>query len=231
MKKIHYVPVFFLFIAMGCSNKGQDNVSPSSDQKVLGLVIDNTGSTILLKDGRAISPMVTPNNFKIAVGNKYLFSFTPLSTSPDKKLSYVKITSYSSAQDSTFSPPATGSDSTAIWATLQGSTFTGIFTYATVDYSHAADTTKMTGSTSITFDNQHNYVSTASPNGYPAGGSGSFTFTSSNNILHFVNSASFPAGTNQNFILNGEYFYRIFDSNLAIWKYTNQTYFGYLLKK
>src|SRR5262245_25603643 len=122
-------------IAMASCNKSEQNLSPSNNQKVLGLVVQTpstqSSALILLKDGRAIN---TQSGFKpeqLNAGNKFGLSFEPVSTTG--KIINVNVTSFTSANDSSFVPPPTTTDSSAFKSALQG-THHCTFTSAVVDY-------------------------------------------------------------------------------------------------
>src|SRR5258707_6316543 len=98
MKKI-FLGSLILGITMTACNKAHEDVSPSTNQNVLGLVVQtpSTQSTalILLKDGRAINPQSGFNSAHLRAGNKFVLSFQPSPTA--WTILYVSSTNFSAA--------------------------------------------------------------------------------------------------------------------------------------
>jgi hypothetical protein len=209
-------------MATAC-NKSQDNVTPSNDQKALGMVlVQGSSNLILLEDGRAITPVSGFNPSSIAAGDRFVLSFETIE-STGYRLSNVRVKKFTSAADSTFSLQSTPLDSAIVKTVLQG-LITGTFTYNAGNFIAPSPC-------AIAFDNI-NYASTPSPTGYPAGGSGTFTLGMNGGLwVSFTNTHKFPAGTNQSLILNGIYHCAEFDKYIALWNFTSNTYSCYLMKK
>jgi hypothetical protein len=236
MKKNLWVPVLLWLIVVAC-DKSQDNVIPSSNQKFLGMVLQtpaqNGGGLILLKDGRTINPVSGFNPSSAEAGSKFLLSFEPL-TSASNEILKVRVIDFTSAKDSTFTPPPGKKDST-VTKTLLAGTYVGSFTYFKINPSHPKDTSKITplDTVRITFKGKK-YESPQSPNFFPAGGSGTFSLDSANSqTIHFNNTKKFPPSISQDLILDGQYNSLIMGNDLTLWKYNakNNTISKYFLKK
>jgi len=232
MRKIFFLGNLVLAMAMVACNKSNDAVSPSSNSKVLGLVVQpaagQNSALILLKDGRAINPLSGFNPSQVSAGNKFVLSFEPVSTVG--KIINVNVTSYTSANDSTFVPPSTGSDSVAFKSAMQGDHHC-TFTSAVVDYAHPADTTKVTKEFNIIVNgNTFECYATYAP---VPGGNGIYYFNEQTHNLNFINYAHFPSNSNipPGFLLSGQYYHAVFDKYIAIWTYNNTTYSGFLVTR
>lgn len=236
MKKI-FLSVIIGVVMLSC-NKANESVSPTNNQKVLGLVVQvasaSSDGLILLKDGRALNPQSGFNPTQVRVGNKFVLSFEKLSTSG--KVLNVKVTNFTLANDSTFVPKPVNSDSIAFDSlafktAMQGSHHC-TFTSSVVDYSHPADTMKITKEFTIEV-NGNTFQSSATYAPVP-GGTGIYYFKHNQvNSLYFLNYANLPnsAGLPPGFLLNGYYYYAVFDKYVAIWTYTNTTYSGFLISR
>lgn len=219
-------------ILLSC-DKAYDNITPSDNKDVLGLVVqvasNQTQDLILLKDGRAISPQSGFNPTQLKAGDKFVLSFEPASTSG--KILNVNVTNFSSAKDSTFIPPPSSVDSSAFKTALAGSHLC-LFTSATVDYSHPADTVKIVKEFNLVV-NGNTFESNAPYSPVP-GGAGIFYFSGNEpNNLYFLNYDEIPssAGVPPGYLLNGQYYHALFDKYILIWTYTNTYYTGFLVSK
>lgn len=229
MKKI-FLGTIVLGLGMLSCNKAHEDVSPANNQKVLGLVVQapstSASGLILLKDGRAINPQSGFNPAQVSAGNKFVLSFEQLSTTG--KIVNVNVTSFTSANDSTFTPPPANSDSVAFKTAMQG-THLCTFTSAVVDYSHPADTMKVVKEFNIVV-NGNTFASNAAYAPVP-GGAGIYYFNGNQvNNLYFINYSS-SNGLPPGGLLNGYYYHAVFDKYVAIWNYTNTTYSGFLVKR
>lgn len=230
MKKFLLGSAILSVLLIAC-NKSND-ATPSNNQKVLGMVVQVSSATasnlILLKDGRAINPQSGFTPARVSAGSKFVLSFQPVSTTG--KVLNVNVTSFAAANDSTFTPPPpTGADTVAFITAMQGS-HNCTFTSAVVDYSHPADTTKVIRSFTLNVSG-HQFESSASYAPVP-GGNGIFFFSGNQiNNLKFVNTAQLPSNAPPGFLLSGQYYYAVFDKQIAIWTYTNATYSGFLINR
>src|SRR5579859_4098258 len=221
MKKIFLASLIIGMFMVAC-NKSQEGVSPSNNQKVLGLVVQapSTQSTalILLKDGRAINPQSGFNPTQLSAGNKFVLSFQPVSTTG--KIINANVTSFVAANDSAFVPPPSNSDSVAFNSAMQG-THHCTFTSAVVDYQQPADTMKIIKDFNIVVsESMFQCNATYAP---VPGGSGIFYFNSKQiNNVYFLNYAQLPANSTlpPGALLSGPYYYAVFDKYVVIWTYT-----------
>lgn len=232
MKKILWV--LLSTAAMTACNKSQDSVTPSNDQKVLGLVLQapasNSGGLILLKDGRTINPVTGFSSTAARAGSKFVFSFEEL-PSDGSNVRSVRVTNFTEATDSTFTPPPScgGVDTTKVGKQLQG-TYTGTFTYSTVSTANAADTTKNIKNIKVVFTGRQYNATFTSDNS--SGGSGTFSLFNSPYVgLKFDDSKTYPAGYETK-LLKGAYYIINFDANsITLMKYDSYTHSIYILKK
>jgi hypothetical protein len=185
---------------------------------------------ILLKDGRAISPQSGFSPTQVSAGSKFVLSFQPLTTVGN--VLNVNVTSFTAANDSTFTPPQPSSADTVAFLTAMQGAHSTTFTSAAVDYAHPSDTSKFIRLFTLTVDG-HEFQGSASYGPVP-GGNGTFRFSGNQaNNLIFLNTAYFPPSANlpSGFLLSGRYYYAVFDKQINIWTYSGTTYSSFLITR
>jgi hypothetical protein len=210
--KSNLIPVLLLVavvsVMLSSCNKSADNLTPSNNKNVLGLVVQtasqNSPNVILLKDGREISPVSGFTPSKVMVGNKFVLSFEAVSST--SSLINVKVTSFQIANDSAFTVPVP-----AKAVSLPG-TYTGTFNYFNVQDSSL----HTSGATSLTLTSDTYTAGASTVQGGCLGGAGKYS--ASSDKITFTDATTWPSGTDMNRVLTGTFGYSATSSSLLLWK-------------